>query len=100
MWINAQRGKIAMAEREYSKYQQKIISNYYQNLDRVALQRLQELVTELYLAETDKKRTKLWEQAEKAMEKIDVKPVIKEHILQSRDVQVLAKNLNEWLKKA
>jgi hypothetical protein len=63
------------------------------------LQRLQELVTDLYLAETDKKRAKLWEQTEKAMEKIDVKPVIKEHILKIRDVQVLVKNLNEWLKK-
>ena len=45
-----------MAQREYSKYQQKIISNYYQNLDTMALQRLQELVTELFLADTDKKR--------------------------------------------
>lgn len=87
-----------MADREYSRYQQKIISNYYQNLDKVALQRLQEMVTELYLAQTDKKRAKLWEQVEKAMEKVEVKPVIKEHILKSRDVQVLAKNLNEWLK--
>jgi hypothetical protein len=90
--------KIEMADREYSRYQQKIISNYYQNLDKVALQRLQEMVTELYLAQTDKKRAKLWEQVEKAMEKVEVKPVIKEHILKSRDVQVLAKNLNEWLK--
>lgn len=89
-----------MAEREYTKYQQKIISNYYQNIDKTTLQRLQELVTELYLAETDKKRTKLWEQAEKAMERVDIKPAVKEHILKSRDVQVLAKNLNEWLKKA
>lgn len=87
-----------MADREYSRYQQKIISNYYQNLDKVALQRLQEMVTELYLAQTDKKRAKLWEQVEKAMEKVEVKPVIKEHILKYRDVQVLAKNLNEWLK--
>lgn len=89
-----------MANREYSKYQQKVISSYYQNLDKVALLRLQELVTELYLAETDRKQDKLWESAEKAMQKIDIKPVIKEHILKSRDVQVLAKNLNEWLKKS
>ena len=88
-----------MSGKEYTKYQQKIISNYYQNLDKTALLRLQELVTELFLAETEKKRTRLWEQAEKAMANIDIKPAIKEHILKSRDVQVLAKNLNEWLKK-
>ncbi|MEN6307283.1 MAG: hypothetical protein ABFD91_05950 [Anaerohalosphaeraceae bacterium] len=88
-----------MAQRDYTKYQQKIISNYYQNMDTMALQRLQELVTELFLADTDKKRQRLWEQAEKAIEKLDIKPAIKKHILESRDVQVLAKNVNEWLTK-
>lgn len=88
-----------MAQREYTKYQQKIISNYYQNMDTMALQRLQELVTELFLADTDKKRQRLWEQVEKAIEKLDIKPAIKKHILESRDVQVLAKNVNEWLTK-
>ncbi len=90
---------MTIPDKMYSKYQQNIISNYYQNLDEVALQRLQELVTELYLAQTDKKRIQLWEQAEKAMAKVEIKPAIKEHILKSRDVQVLANNLNEWLKK-
>ena len=46
-----------MAER--SKHQQKIIKNYYENRDSIALQRLQELVTELYLA-TGKKRQQHW----------------------------------------
>ena len=38
-----------MAER--SKHQQKIIKNYYQNREAISLQRLSELVSELYLAE-------------------------------------------------
>ena len=46
-----------MAER--SKHQQKIIKNYYENRDSIAIQRLQELVTELYLA-TGKKRQQHW----------------------------------------
>ena len=45
-----------MAER--SRYQQKIISNYYKNRDAISLQRVQEMVTELYLA-TGKKRAKI-----------------------------------------
>ena len=45
---------------EYSKYQQKVISRYYDNRDAIALQRAQELVTELYLSE-GKKRQKHWE---------------------------------------
>ena len=36
---------------ERSKYQQKIIKNYYDNREAISLQRLSELVTELYLAE-------------------------------------------------
>ncbi len=47
-----------MAKR--SKYQQKIIKNYYENREAIALQRAQELVTELYLSE-GKKRTKHWQ---------------------------------------
>jgi len=35
----------------YSKYQQKVIKNYYQNQDAILLQRLGEQVTELFLAE-------------------------------------------------
>jgi len=43
------RRRTAVAER--SKYQQKIIKNYYNNVEAISLQRLSELVTELYLAE-------------------------------------------------
>ena len=42
-----------MAER--SKHQQKIIKNYYENRDAISLQRLSELVTELYLAALSRK---------------------------------------------
>lgn len=87
-----------MAAKEYSNYQQKIISRYYQNLDQSAMQRLQELVTDLYLADTDKKKDRLWAQVQKAMENIKVQPTIAQHILKSRDVKVLAKNLQDWLK--
>jgi hypothetical protein len=44
-----------MAKR--SSHQDKIIRNYYQNRDAIALQRAQELVTELYLA-SGKKRVR------------------------------------------
>ncbi len=36
---------------EYSKYQQKIINNYYNNQETLLLQKLGENVTELFLAE-------------------------------------------------
>ncbi len=86
-----------MAGTERSKYQKDVIANYYQNLDVIMLNKLSELVTELYLAETDEKRSRLWKRAHKAMLKLKISPSIIGHIMQKQDVHVLAKNLNEWL---
>ena len=87
-----------MAKQEYSNYQKKVIQNYYQHKDTIVLTRLQELVTELYLAETPAKTKRLWQQVEKALDKMKLKPATKAHILQKQDVQILAKNLNSWLR--
>ena len=51
-----------MGMENYSKHQQGIIKRYYENFDQITLQKLSELVTELYLAE-GKKRDKLWQTA-------------------------------------
>lgn len=90
----------SMAQRDYSSYQKKIITNYYKNLDTIALTRLQELVGQLYLADTDKKKEMLWKRVEKAMEKLAVPDAIKENILRQKNVEILAKNLEEWLRNA
>jgi hypothetical protein len=87
-----------MAKQEYSGYQKKVIQDYYKHKDTIALTRLQELVTELYLAETQTKKKRLWQQVEKALDKIKLKPTVKSHILEKQDVQILAKNINEWLR--
>ena len=44
-----------MGKNERSQYQQSVISGYYKNLDSIMLQKLSELVSELYLAETKAK---------------------------------------------
>jgi len=87
-----------VGKQEYSKYQKNIIKNYYENLDTIVLTRLQELVTDLYLAETPAKKKKLWEQVEKALTKLKIKPVTKARILEAQDVEILAENLQEWLR--
>ena len=82
---------------EYSDYQKGIISGYYGNLDTIMLQKLGELVSELYVAETPSKRDRLWQRVHKAMIKLNIPPAIIDHIMQKRDVQILAKNLQDWL---
>jgi hypothetical protein len=86
-----------MTGKEYSAYQRDVISRYYDNIDAITLTRLQELVSQLYLAESKPKQSKLWEKVRKAMLKLEVKPAIIEHIMNKKDVVILAKNLEDWL---
>ncbi len=85
-----------MGKQEYTAYQQGIISNYYNQLDTIMLTKLQELASELYLADTEAKKKRLWDRVEKAMVKLKTPPQVIEHIMAKRDVQVLAKNVQEW----
>ena len=87
-----------MAKKHYSKYQQEVISRYYDNIETIALQKLGELLTELYLADTPTKKQRLWQRAKKAMEQLKVPPKIIAHIMAKKDVEILAKNLQDWLK--
>jgi len=73
-----------------TKYQQNIIKNYYKNRDSISLQRVQELVTELYLAE-GKKRDKHWKDIAGHLEKLGVKPETIDHLVaQNKPEAVLA----------
>jgi hypothetical protein len=86
-----------MAKNDYSQYQKAVISGYYNNLDTIMLGKLSELVTELYLADTQARQNRLWQRANKAMVKLKVPPAIIDHIIEKKDVVVLAKNLQDWL---
>jgi hypothetical protein len=80
-----------------SDYQDRVITDYYDNLDSIMLAKLGELVTELYLADTEAKKNRLWQRAHKAMTNLKIRPAIIDHIMQKRDVEILAKNLKDWL---
>ena len=60
------------------------------------LQKLGELVTELYLADTASKTERLWQRVNKAMVKLKFKPAIIDHIMKKRSVEILAKNLQDF----
>jgi len=86
-----------MSAKEYSSYQRDVISRYYDNVESITLARLQELVGQLYLAESEAKQAQLWERAQKAMVRLKIKPATIEHIMNKKDVVVLAKNIEDWL---
>jgi hypothetical protein len=87
-----------LMSKEFSNYQKKVIKDYYKNLDKIALAGLQDLVGNIYLAESESKKETLWKQVEAALKKLKIPDAITQHILQKRDPEILAKNINDWLK--
>jgi hypothetical protein len=85
---------------EMSNYQRKIVERYYDQRDTIMLNRLQELVTDLYLESSDRKRDQLWRRVQTAMTNLNVPPALAEHILARRDPQILARHIQDWLKTA
>jgi len=84
--------------KSYSKHQQKIIKNYYDNRGAISLQRLSELVTDLYLAE-GKARESKWKQAISALEKLGLKPDRIQHLREQDNPAMLAKVVEEFMAK-
>ena len=85
-----------MAER--SRYQESIIRNYYQNKDAIALQKLGEQVTELYLAE-GKARQKRWQQIVKSLETLKIPKSRIDQLVRADNPTMVAKLLEELLAK-
>ena len=79
---------------DYTPYQQGVIKRYYDNLENASLQRLGDLVTDLYLA-TGKKRAQCWKFAVAAMEKLQVPKMRIDHILEKDDPMLLAQLVEE-----
>lgn len=80
----------------FSRHQQSIIKRYYNNRDDIALQRAQELVTELYLNE-GKKRIKVWDALVKNLEKVGIPATQIEHLRQSDNPELVVKTLESYL---
>ena len=73
-----------------------MIKNYYKNRDAVSLQRAQELLTELYLAE-GKKRDKVWDSMFTNLERMGVPADQIEHLRKERNPELVAKLIEKML---
>ncbi len=85
-----------MAKR--SNYQDRVIRNYYQNRDEIMLQRLGELVTDLYLAEGTKK-SRIWKRVAEILEKLKISKSQIEHLVRSDNPALVANELKKLLEK-
>jgi hypothetical protein len=86
-----------MADR--SPHQDRIIRRYYQNQDAIMLQRLGDLVADLYLAE-GRSRQGLWKRVTAALKNLKVPDAQIEHLVKSDNPTLLANLLQERLEKS
>lgn len=84
---------------EKTKYQQRIIRNYYENRETISLQRAQEIVTELYLSE-GRKRAQYWKSLAGHLQKLDVKEPAIQALVQADDPQAAAQLVERLAREA
>lgn len=82
-----------------SSYQDRAIRNYYQNRDEIMLQRLGELVTDLYLAE-GKAKSRLWKRVAEVLEKLKVPKSRIQHLVASDNPALVANTLKKLLEES
>ena len=83
----------------YSEHQRKLIQRYYDRREEILIARLQELVSALYLAESERESIQLWKRVEKALAGLKVSESIRRRLLEVRDVEALARNVRGWLEE-
>ena len=83
---------------QYSKYQQKVIKNYYDNREAISLQKLQEFVTELYLAEGKKRKT-YWDRIVGHLQKLKVDQKTIDHLVAEDKPELVAAMVKKLMDK-
>jgi hypothetical protein len=82
-----------------SNYQDSVIRRYYQNRDEIMLQRLGELVTDLFLAE-GKAKARLWKRVAEILCKLKVPKDQVQHLVRSDNPTLVASLLKRLLERS
>lgn len=85
---------------DFTPHQRRIIDRYYDHRDEIALTRLQEIVSDLMLAQSEKKVDQLWARVGKAMGALKVPAAIAHRILEQKSPESLARHVRDWLDQA
>ncbi len=84
-----------MNEKGYTKYQQKAIKNFYDNKDLRLVQKLGELVSNLYLETSEKKIETGWKKVKKMLTDLKVHPGEVEFLTKDKNLSIISKKLDE-----
>lgn len=80
---------------EHSKYQKGVIKRYYEHRDTLALQKLAEIVSNLYLETSAAKIKRAWKSAHAQMLAAGVHKHQADNILEEQDLGALAKIVSD-----
>jgi hypothetical protein len=78
-----------------SRHQKGIVNRYYEHLDSQTALKLQELVSDLYLCDDDRKRGKLWDKAGDLLAKAGANSARIDKVMTDRTPESLAALVNE-----
>ncbi len=82
-------------EKGYTQYQKKVIKSFYDNKDTRLVQKLGELVSNLYLETNEKKIETGWKKIKKMLTDINVHPGEVEYLTKDKNLSKISKKLNE-----
>ncbi len=80
-----------MAKQDLSRHQEKIVKRYYEHQETIQSNNLSDIVSELWLAEDEATKTKLWGRAQIALMRLGVDATLVANVVAQRDAQGLAK---------
>ncbi len=79
----------------YTEYQRKVIKNFYDNKDLRLVQKLGELVSNLYVETSEKKKESGWKRIKKMLTDLKVHPHEVEYLTRDKDLSMISKKLSE-----
>jgi len=84
-----------MAKQDLSRHQEGIVKRYYNNQDTIQSNKLGDLLSELWLADNEKTKAKLWGKAQVALMRMGVDATKVASIVGKMDLEGLAKLIKE-----
>ncbi|MBM4067041.1 MAG: hypothetical protein FJ266_15635 [Planctomycetes bacterium] len=82
-------------EKGYTPYQQKVIRRFYENKDLRLIQKLGELVSNLYVETSEKKRESGWKRIKEILIDLKVHSHEVEFLTKDKNLAVISKKLAE-----
>ena len=79
---------------DHTPYQKQVIKRYYNHRDHIMVQKLGEIVSELYLAD-EKSAARLWKRAAQALRNLEVPESRIQRLLELKEPERLANLLQE-----